>query len=411
MKTSFLFCTVRIFLSLIFLCSCATEQSIHRSLPAEVSINKDAGRGGLLIVTLRLENGQKLPFIIDTGASCTFFDKSLEPKLGKPLGTTVGELAGVKSTNNYYDVSPKLYLGGAPLMMTGTIIAACDLKRMSALLGPPVMGILGMDVLEHYCIQLDFAAGKMRFLDGDRVDKQMWGKAFPIVALNAEDARPAVAENLFGVRGPHSLIDSGYNSDGWLMPKYFRQWTNEAVLGTNGEARWPNGMFGGEKYPLVSLPEQDFESDAIGIRFLARHLVTLDFPNHTLYLQRQSIGPLPDPRMDEFKPIRDKEPKVTAHLRAMVQDLIEGTTRADDYTAEAWKKLLPRQKEIQAETKRLGSFVSMILVDRSHASGQRSYRYRLEFAKATLLARFVFDQQNKLASGVTEAMEWKEPPY
>ena len=39
------------------------------------------------------------------------------------------------------------------------------------------------------------------------------------------------------------------------------------------------------------------ESDGIGLRFLARHLVTLDFPKHTMYLQRQSIGPLPDPRL------------------------------------------------------------------------------------------------------------------
>ncbi len=30
----------------------------------------------------------------------------------------------------------------------------------------------------------------------------------------------------------------------------------------------------------------------MGIRFLARHLVTLDFPERTMYLKRTSIGPL-----------------------------------------------------------------------------------------------------------------------
>src|SRR5208337_3608300 len=34
------------------------------------------------------------------------------------------------------------------------------------------------------------------------------------------------------------------------------------------------------------------EHNGIGIFFLARHLVTLDFPRHTLYLKRTSIGPL-----------------------------------------------------------------------------------------------------------------------
>jgi hypothetical protein len=111
--------------------------------------------------------------------------------------------------------------------------------------------------------------------------------------------------------------------------------------------------------------------------------------------------------LDEFKPIPDNEPEVTAHLRAMIQDAIEGTQRADDYTAEMWKEVLPKQKEIQAATKRLGDFVSFILVDRSDADGQRSYRYRLEFKNATVLQRFVLDGRNKFAAGGADALEWK----
>jgi hypothetical protein len=56
-------------------------------------------------------------------------------------------------------------------------------------------------------------------------------------------------------------------------------------------------MLDGEKYPFVDVAEKNVESDGIGLRFLARHLVTLDFPERTLYLQRQSIGPLPDLRL------------------------------------------------------------------------------------------------------------------
>jgi hypothetical protein len=35
-------------------------------------------------------------------------------------------------------------------------------------------------------------------------------------------------------------------------------------------------------------------ANVMGLRFLARHLVTFDFPNHRMYLLRQSVGPLPD---------------------------------------------------------------------------------------------------------------------
>jgi hypothetical protein len=42
-------------LSLLLLSSCAT---VHRTLPADVTMNKEAGRGGFLVVTVQLEDGQ-----------------------------------------------------------------------------------------------------------------------------------------------------------------------------------------------------------------------------------------------------------------------------------------------------------------------------------------------------------------
>jgi hypothetical protein len=80
------------------------------------------------------------------------------------------------------------------------------------------------------------------------------------------------------------------------MPPWFEQWTNQAKLPAAGEARSPSGRFGGEAYPFVQVEQQKVESDGIGLRFLARHLVTLDFPRGTLYLKRQSVGSLPDPQ-------------------------------------------------------------------------------------------------------------------
>src|SRR3954463_15488645 len=53
--------------------SCATQVSgpttvraVH--LPANVVINKEAGHGGHLMVMLRLESGEELPFEVDTGS-------------------------------------------------------------------------------------------------------------------------------------------------------------------------------------------------------------------------------------------------------------------------------------------------------------------------------------------------------
>ncbi len=111
--------------------------------------------------------------------------------------------------------------------------------------------------------------------------------------------------------------------------------------------------------------------------------------------------------LDEFKPIPDKEPEVTAHVRAMIQDTLTGTARPDDYSAEMWKQVFPVLKSMQAEAKRLGDLISLTLVDRTQKDGQRSYRYRLEFQNVAVLDHLVFDGQNKCLSGGPEALEWK----
>jgi hypothetical protein len=282
---------------LLHLCSCTTAPRpsaivAASELPGDVALNEDAGRGGWIIVMVRPEGGEDQPFIVDTGAGVTLLDKSLLSKSSKRGGTTTLWMWGTNEETTLY-AAPRLYLGGTPLM-TGGIVAAHGFTHESSVAGRAIKGVLGMDCLRHYCIQLDFEAGKMRFLDDDHSDKKSWGKAFPLTDLIRNDARPSIRENLLGAAGSGSQIDTGDSSDGWLVPKHFQQWTNLAKLSVNGEARSPNGVLDGEIYPQISLREASVERDGIGLHFLSRHLVTLDFPKQTMYLKRTSIGPLAD---------------------------------------------------------------------------------------------------------------------
>jgi len=286
-------------------------------------MNRDAGQGGLLIVTLRLESGEKLPFMMDTGASGTGFDKSLEPKLGKRLGTGTAWHFGDKQEGGIY-AAPRLYLGSTPLMMTGTNVFTYDLRQISSLAGRPILGVLGMDVLGHYCIQLDFPAGKMRFLDDAAADKKDWGRPFPLTDIG--DGRYSVRENLAGVKGSGSVIDSGFNNDGWLSQPLFRQWTNQAGLPVDGKVRSPIGVLGGEIYPDVNLRGFGAEAlsvgdshivfNGIGLHFLARHLVTFDFPGRTMYLKRTNIDPqVAEDREDAGKAAAESAMQVLNRLK------------------------------------------------------------------------------------------------
>jgi hypothetical protein len=293
------------------LCSCATKFYTAAiipatDLPADVTMNSDAGRGGMLFVMLRLGSGEELPFVMDSGAGGTCLAKSLEPKLGKRLDTDMGWQFGKKYKVGVYAM-PKIYLGGTQLM-TGTNAYIFDWGKMTDKAGRSVMGILGMDALKHYCIQLDFTAGKIRFLDDEHADKSDWGKPFPLTDLG--DGCFFVSENLFGAKGSPSLIDTGWDDgDGWLTSKLFKQWTNQAALPASGKVRSPNAVLGGETYPDVVLHEfnpkslssadQHIKFNGIGLHFLSRHLVTLDFPKQTMYLKRISVGPLAGKNMEQ----------------------------------------------------------------------------------------------------------------
>jgi hypothetical protein len=291
-------------LSLLLLCSCSTVNPNHPQLPADVRMNKDAGRGGVLIVKLHLESGETVPVIVDTGCPVTVFDKSMEGKLGKCLGSFPGRAGfGYEFEAGIY-AAPKLYLGNTPLMMTGTNINTLDLAHWPVLKGCPIKGVLGMDVLENYCIQLDFAANKIRFLDDEHADKEQWGKLFPL-----SDYRGGVSieGNILGAKSPGSFIDTGCGEDGWLTPELFRQWIDPTRPTTDGLARFPDGVLGGETYSEID-DVDDTEAlsrdalpaniNGIGLHLLSRHLVTLDFPKKTMYLKRTSIKPLADAKLE-----------------------------------------------------------------------------------------------------------------
>ena len=156
-----------------------------------------------------------------------------------------------------------------------------------------------MDCLRHYCVQLDFADRKIRFVDPDGMKNEELGNAFP---LTISSNRVFVDANLLGVKGASSLIDAGDNTDGALAPKLFQQaleeqgLTNQVKRSTHTGSRkalFPSGVFGGETYPDLKLWESS-GGNTIGLRFLARHLVTLNFPKRIMYLKRTNVGPLAD---------------------------------------------------------------------------------------------------------------------
>jgi Aspartyl protease len=270
-----------IFGGLLLLCFRTAADSVQLQLPAEMAINRGAGRGDFLFVTVRLESGENLPFIVDTGSPCTLVDKSFAPKLGKRLRTMPVDTVRHDSQKAALYVSPKLYLGNTALV-TGSNIFSYHFEQPS--------GLLGMDCLQSYCIQLDFQTGKIRFLDSDSLNTADFGKAYPLTLSRTgpqwKFVRPIIHHAGLVGENTNLIIDTGCRIDG-LVEK-------SSVKGSRSEKRTlQECVWDGQSYTNISIVAVG-RANVLGLSFLARHLVTLDFPKQTMYLKQKSVGSLSD---------------------------------------------------------------------------------------------------------------------
>ncbi len=251
------------------------------AVPNSVAMSRGAGEGMMLFVKVRLEDGQEFPFALDTGSPSTSVPISLEPKLGKRLGSRRFHTLDSRHELEHLYVAPKLYLGNTRLM-TGSRVGAWE-----------SFGVLGMDCLRHYCVQLDFQSRKVRFLEPNEVKTGELGKPFVLTISGYATIKHAA---LFQSRDTELLIDTGCPFDGYLEPRLFRQAVREhgarslpffkegRVQGTApGMALFAECVWEHEKYTNLILGKG---LNLLGLRFLGRHLVTLDFPAGVMYLKR-----------------------------------------------------------------------------------------------------------------------------
>jgi hypothetical protein len=284
--------------SLALLCSCA----IRPPLPSEASMNKGAGNGDQLILMLRLGSGEELPFAVDTGGCLTVIDESLTNKFEQHYGRAVGggRINPVFEDLKIYN-APKLFLGDTPLVTSPRILTQ-KMDKLSS--RNSVRGILGMDCLRHYCIQLDFVARKIRFLDPDHLDPQELGKAFPLVTKRCplSGTQVYVDASFFENNAVRFWIDTGFYGDGdFLFQSNFYQqvvrnhqpsWSRKPPkndLQPHEIAELSYAEFAGDTYAGVKLgafSEQRLNVPGwMSLHFLSRHLVTFNFPKQMMYLK------------------------------------------------------------------------------------------------------------------------------
>jgi hypothetical protein len=298
---------------------CASKPVPASSLPPVTTFNWGAGCGDHLLVTLRIEESEEGLFCLDTGCPITVVSKSWEQKLGKPIGRQkmrfpwYPEGKSVASKHAW----PKLSLGDTTLL-PGKFVVVSDFINQGPK-GRRYAGVLGMDCLQHYCIQLDFDKRTISFLDSAQLNTNDLGHAYPLVyshsAAPFRSGKPQYPfpfgmmwGNLFAKaeylgRTEWYLVDTGDSADGSLdnarlkeaeklQPSITSAAIAEDTLLIRNTAV-PVFSFGGNRYTnLLMRSLEASRENTLGLRVLARNLVTFDFPRQTMYLKQRHVGPL-----------------------------------------------------------------------------------------------------------------------
>ncbi len=248
--------------------------------------------GGPLLVPVTIQ-GKTHSFILDTGASCTAYDKALAPLLGAPTGRGRVLLAtGVEMADQY--AAPDAAVGKLPLPK-GQMVYVTDLSKARAVGGLDVRGVLGMDFLRHYVVELDHGRGLVTFR---QLARPQSGASVP---LFMHQGVPWASVCLPGGQREPFMIDTGElgYSSGSLRTGLVKALEAEGKLAPEGgeskfagagkrstvrhHARLEALTFGPveQRRLLFSWPAQ---CNTLGLNFWARQVTTFDFPNGMVYL-------------------------------------------------------------------------------------------------------------------------------
>lgn len=280
----------------------------------EFSIGKE-GRPILLPVEV---SGDKFLFLVDTGARRCAFDINLKNILGKHLGRKLLQTPAGQSSVETYEW-PDATLNHLPLK-TEEFVLCIDLTQLREAINEPIYGVIGMDVLRACRLQIDFDGGLICFLNSlpDHPDK--FGTRIPIEL--SSDGTPRLLGVFAMGLSEGFLIDTGAQGNA-LRPELFDQLRKEKLIrlgGTfnsitvNGEVMGDRGMLRDLSVGSVTHDELRMarvRPSALGLRYLSRYLVTLDFPGRSVYLREGAHFSKREPHASSGMSLRWLESEIT----------------------------------------------------------------------------------------------------
>ena len=235
--------------------------------------------------------GAEQTFAFHANAPFSYVDESLRPRLGDSISETTahGRLGDTKMP--LYR-PPEIVLDGTRLR--GQWAAYRQLSTLSEVMGHPVSGIVGVDAVEKYVVELDLVGERLRLLSrvpprvieqSERLELRRTNRGW-VVTGEVADGEPAEFSFNTSTNGGITLS----------QPLFDRLWAAGAVnecteihfLSPEGRGASHNGLL--QRIALGRFVHTDLgvaqtNTSTLGCEYLRRYILVFDYPGRQLYLR------------------------------------------------------------------------------------------------------------------------------
>jgi predicted aspartyl protease len=145
----------------------------------------------LILVEVAIDGERVAPFLLDTGSDVTVIDKRTRGQfLMRPESAAVARGAGGTVSSAFVRAKS---LDAGPIHADAPAFLVLDLSRFERVVGRPIGGILGLDLLRGLSLEIDYPAAKLR--------------AAPSGVLKIADVKPLTLEARAGLLGVPVALD------------------------------------------------------------------------------------------------------------------------------------------------------------------------------------------------------------
>lgn len=279
-------------------------------------------------------------------------------ELGQPMADIKTSALNTAGTRLSVYPCPECSVANASANLSS--IAAMNLTMISKISGSQCDGVLGMDFLHQHVISIDLDKKVMTISEDVPENVQNRALAVPLQPVfNGHVAVDAMV-NQMGIR---MMIDTGDSGSITLNPADWKRafaWSHTKVRSVlSGDGSSHSIQMLAARVNSMDLLSNHYENlvaamarnpvapSTLGLKFLRRHIVTLDFPDQTLFLQPSSrFGELESTDMSGLHIVRQgpdivvyavDEGSPAAQAKLSAGDIIESINGKEAATLTLWE--------------------------------------------------------------------------